>query len=304
MKIITMILFVIYCYADNTIELDKNYTILKELNKDITFKLESEVSLKTLYINSAEGIQFTIKDENDKKLALTVSKHGSLDRYKFYFKYSKDKKYFELEKSYYLLFNKSCDHSLNAIFELKSTLFDNIFFKTFNKIDLNKLLNTPLWINKEIELEKIKSQEFLSSYNKIINKYKNKLNFKDDVENLLVYSEDKCEPKYYINYKYFFEEDINKSNDIAFFFEQAGYFKESIYLLEKILEKYPKRTVAYLNIADAYWGDNNKDKAIENYKIYISQMKENGKETKIPKRVFERINIKDIKKILFQRRFK
>ena len=85
-------------------------------------------------------------------------------------------------------------------------------------------------------------------------------------------------------------------NNLAYYLEQAKAYKESIYLLEKILEKYPKRTVAYLNIADAYWGDNNKDKAIENYKIYISQMKENGKENKIPKKVFERINIKDIKK--------
>jgi len=92
------------------------------------------------------------------------------------------------------------------------------------------------------------------------------------------------------------KETLTQYNDIAYYLEQAKAYKESIYLLEKILEKYPKRTVSYLNIADAYWGDNNKDKAIENYKIYIQQKKENRKENKIPKKVFERINIKDIKK--------
>jgi hypothetical protein len=92
------------------------------------------------------------------------------------------------------------------------------------------------------------------------------------------------------------KENLTQYNDIAYYLEQSKAYKESIYLLEKIIEKYPERTVAYLNIADAYWGDNDKDKAIENYKIYISQMKENSKENKIPQKVFERINTKDIKK--------
>lgn len=89
------------------------------------------------------------------------------------------------------------------------------------------------------------------------------------------------------------KENLTQYNDIAYYLEQSKAYKESIYLLKKIIEKYPERTVAYLNIADAYWGDNNKDKAIENYKIYISQMKENSKENKIPQKVFERINTKD-----------
>jgi|GEM_PF-3238372 len=84
--------------------------------------------------------------------------------------------------------------------------------------------------------------------------------------------------------------NITKYNDIAYYLEKTNAYKESIYLLEKILEKYPKRIVAYLNIADAYWGDKNKNKAIKNYKLYLSQMKKNGKEKKIPKKVFQRIS--------------
>jgi hypothetical protein len=95
--------------------------------------------------------------------------------------------------------------------------------------------------------------------------------------------------------------NLIKYTNIAYYLEKAKAYKESIYLLEKILAKYPKRTVAYLNIADAYWGDKNKNKAIENYKIYVKQMKDNGKEKKIPKKVFERINAKDInKKVIYK----
>ncbi len=80
---------------------------------------------------------------------------------------------------------------------------------------------------------------------------------------------------------------LNKSNNIAYYLEQAGYYKEAIYLLEKIIEKYPNRTVAYINLGDSYLKNGDKEKAIENYKTYVKQMKEKNKEKKIPKRVLE-----------------
>ena len=83
--------------------------------------------------------------------------------------------------------------------------------------------------------------------------------------------------------------NMPKYNDIAYFLQEAKAYHESIYLLEKILEKFPNRTVAYLNLGDAYWGLENKGKAIEAYQTYIKQMKENGKEKKIPKVVLERV---------------
>jgi len=78
-------------------------------------------------------------------------------------------------------------------------------------------------------------------------------------------------------------------NNIAYYLEKAKAYKESAYLLEKILEKFPNRTVAYLNLGDAYWGLENKEKAKEAYQTYIKQMKANGKEKKIPKVVLERV---------------
>ncbi|WP_324172522.1 tetratricopeptide repeat protein [Sulfurimonas sp.] len=78
-------------------------------------------------------------------------------------------------------------------------------------------------------------------------------------------------------------------NNIAYYLEKAKAYPEAIYLLEKILEKYPNRTVAYINLGDAYWGLANKEKAKQAYSTYIKQMKEKGKERKIPKVVLERI---------------
>lgn len=80
---------------------------------------------------------------------------------------------------------------------------------------------------------------------------------------------------------------LQKYNDIAYYLQQAKANDEAIFLLEKIIEKFPNRTVAYLNLADAYDGINDKEKAKSNYKKYIELMKKSGKEAKIPKRVLE-----------------
>jgi hypothetical protein len=48
--------------------------------------------------------------------------------------------------------------------------------------------------------------------------------------------------------------------------------------------------VAYLNLADSYWGLNNKALAAQAYKRYASLMTDAGKVSKIPTRVAERSN--------------
>jgi len=78
-------------------------------------------------------------------------------------------------------------------------------------------------------------------------------------------------------------------NNIAYYLQKAGANEEAVYLLEKIIEKFPKRTVAYYNLGDAYWALGDKKKAIEAYMTYIEQMKAKGKEKRIPKVVRERI---------------
>ncbi|QKF66709.1 tetratricopeptide repeat protein [Arcobacter venerupis] len=83
------------------------------------------------------------------------------------------------------------------------------------------------------------------------------------------------------------QKTVQKYNDIAYYLQQKNVNNEAIFLLEKIIEKFPNRIVAYLNLADAYDGLGNKEKAKKNYGKYINLMKQDNKEVKIPKRVLE-----------------
>jgi len=82
-------------------------------------------------------------------------------------------------------------------------------------------------------------------------------------------------------------ENIKQYNDIAYYLEQAKLYNESIFLLEKIIKTFPERTVAYINLADAYNGLENTEKAKENYKKYVELMKTDNKKDKIPQRVWD-----------------
>ncbi|MEN4758761.1 tetratricopeptide repeat protein [Chryseobacterium sp. C39-AII1] len=83
---------------------------------------------------------------------------------------------------------------------------------------------------------------------------------------------------------------VTKYNDLAFQLEKENKFDAGIFLLKKIIQKFPSRVVAYLNLADNYWAINDKDLAKKNYKKYIELMKSQNKDqSKIPQRVFERI---------------
>ncbi len=83
---------------------------------------------------------------------------------------------------------------------------------------------------------------------------------------------------------------VTKYNDLAFQLEKENKFDAGIFLLKKIIQKFPSRVVAYLNLADNYWAINDKDLAKKNYKKYIELMKSQNKDqSKIPQRVLERI---------------
>ncbi|MGV6832635.1 MAG: tetratricopeptide repeat protein [bacterium] len=102
--------------------------------------------------------------------------------------------------------------------------------------------------------------------------------------------------------KYFFQELLPKKpiekkniityNNIAYYLQKAGANEEAVYLLEKILEKYPNRTVAHYNLADAYWELGEKKRAVKSYNTYIEQMCNAGKEKRIPQVVIDRASTK------------
>ncbi len=84
--------------------------------------------------------------------------------------------------------------------------------------------------------------------------------------------------------------NVTHYNNIAYYLERKNQYEESVFLLNKIIEKYPSRIVAYINIGDALWEMKNVDKAKDAYRTYIKLMQENGKENKIPKQVLERVS--------------
>ena len=83
---------------------------------------------------------------------------------------------------------------------------------------------------------------------------------------------------------------LTSYNNIAYYLQKAGANEEAIYLLEKIIAKFPQRTVAYYNLGDAYWAVGDKTKAIKAYTIYIEQMCKAGKDKKIPALVIKRVS--------------
>ena len=96
---------------------------------------------------------------------------------------------------------------------------------------------------------------------------------------------------YYLKQKPITKQTLTKYNNIAYYLQKAGANKEAIFILEKILSKYPNRTVAHYNIADAYWDTNDKEKAIKHYKIYVKQMKQKGKQKKIPNKIIIKLQM-------------
>lgn len=80
-----------------------------------------------------------------------------------------------------------------------------------------------------------------------------------------------------------------KANDMAYYLEQSGAYSEAIFLLEEIIAAFPDRTVAYINLGDAYWGLGEQEKARGAYRTYISQMQEKDKASRIPDVVLLRV---------------
>jgi len=95
--------------------------------------------------------------------------------------------------------------------------------------------------------------------------------------------------KSWLDYVIISSQNVLKLNDFAYKIQNTNN-SLAIELLQKILDKYPDRVVAYLNIADSYWLDGDKAKAQENYIKYVALMKSQNKGIrKIPSRVWERI---------------
>jgi tetratricopeptide (TPR) repeat protein len=163
--------------------------------------------------------------------------------------------------------------------------------KDFGTLRL-KDLKMDIWDNYKIEF-KIQEQDKLPPFHEVFEKISEESK-KDKYYLKRFAGSDKDIERYESYLKMYPLSDKNHTmyNDIGYYLEQAEAYKEAIYVLNAVLEKYPQRVVAYLNIADAYWGNNEKAKAKEMYAKYVDLMKAQKKDaSKIPKRVYDRASI-------------
>ena len=90
----------------------------------------------------------------------------------------------------------------------------------------------------------------------------------------------------YIKENPFYSGNLKPYNDIASKLKDNNSSNEAIYILKKIIAKFPNSIDSNLNIADSYWNINKTKDAKFYYKKYISLIKSKNK---IPKRVYVRI---------------
>lgn len=81
-------------------------------------------------------------------------------------------------------------------------------------------------------------------------------------------------------------------NNLAYYLEQNSHYYESAIILEAIVELFPDRVAARINLGDAYWHlniDYYRQKAKVHYQRYVEMMQRNGREKRIPDRIWIRL---------------
>ena len=206
------------------------------------------------------------------------------------FRYNKSSRQFELKHVLQVVNNESCDHSLVSVQEVPKSLIGEMSLASFDGRKMFEQLS-DLRIKAAGDYKKLMMTDVAEQLDKALALYR-----KGQAEavselmgSFLMYnSAGQCDPHGYIASKYDFPQLAGWSNDLGFLFGETGYYEESVELLDAVIARNPTRTVAYLNLADSYWGLKNKALAAQAYKQYASLMTDAGKASKIPARVAER----------------
>lgn len=227
---------------------------------------------------------------------LTTREDGNTESvFNVQFQYDASVKKIVVSKVLLLSSNSECDKSILSVYALPSNDLMSIPFEEFDgakAFEYLKKLRSD-FMAKKIGSEKLFSVSVTSNFEKALAAFKvgDKAKLKELMGNMLVDggSSDSCPPDSYVVEKYYYPGMVGWSNDVGFLFAEAGYYQEAIELLKVVVSENQDRTVAYLNLADAYWGLGLKELSAENYKKYSLLMQQSGKFAKIPKRVGERI---------------
>jgi hypothetical protein len=83
---------------------------------------------------------------------------------------------------------------------------------------------------------------------------------------------------------------VTSYNNNAFYLGKENRYDVAIYILNKVIDKYPNRMVAYINLGDLHWDNGSKKEAVKIYQDYIQKMNALGKEGKIPEKILKRVD--------------
>lgn len=220
----------------------------------------------------------------DKVLQVKFTKDDVRFFYYIEFVFDRESQNFILSDVYQLRLLDGCAFSQAGIKKMQSP-YQNKLLSTIDFQALHhSLYSDSNWFN---DGEKIIPDILLDKYQLLMNK--NTPNRQAIVESLIQTNEsdggDGCMPEEYVDALYYYEDNIELSNNLAFYFGEYGHHNEAIELLDSVISSHPERAVAYLNIADSYQALGDESKASQYYKEYYEKMISFGKENVIPKRV-------------------
>lgn len=230
-----------------------------------------------------------------KILLRTLEEDNYQYNFNLHFEYSKKSEDMVLS-NIFLNYNHSlCDRSLISVSSVEDAVLVGQRLQEFNGPDAFKRLKE---LRREIQAgsaasTRIMSHQISENFDQAISAYKvkDKALLKDVVSRFIVGpgEGEECPAESYIADKYLFSNNIRWTNDLGFLFEQAGYYREAVALLEAVVAEDPQRIVAYLNLGDSYWAMGRRDKAILMYQKYSALKSDQGRPREVPPRVAERI---------------
>ncbi|ARU90466.1 tetratricopeptide repeat protein [Pseudomonas sp. M30-35] len=224
----------------------------------------------------------------------TIEEGNSSYNFNLQFSYDSKVKGLKLHSIFLNTNNTSCDRSLKSVYVVKEENLLTTSLQVFNGREAFKSLKkTRQNIQTgNSQVLKLMQQESSVGFDQVLAAYKtkDKQHLKQVMATFIEGNGNAgiCPAERYIANKYYFPNNPRWSNDLGFLFEQAGYFREAIELLNKVITEHPNRIVAYLNLADSYWAVGKKNEAKTLYSDYISGMNHRKMQAKIPSRAYLR----------------
>ena len=265
-------------------KLDKIFSHKEYKGDELVFFIREndkfKFALKSINFTEDGGrIIESIESSNNNETVLKINTffpNGETNEASYYISYDDD---WYLSKTIFRISNWKENSLINKV----CTISQNLLLRTLNKPEnLSKIKNLPIEYEREKYCENLYVlPKSVSDFEKMI-----KVEQNENLKEIEIYRD--FLKKYPLS-----KNNVTAYNNSAYYLEKKGLYPQSIMISEKIIEKFPTRTVAFINLGDAYWGLGKTEKAKEAYSEYVSQMEAQNKSSKIPPRVLERINKTD-----------